>query len=202
MANLCAVTCTPCVRSSCSTPSVASITRAFNHRFWTQSTIRSIPDQGPWALETFEALRHTGDIVNDIADGDDIEKLVRNFYRQAAMDDVLGPVFEAAHVNWQAHVETLIEFWSWQLLGERGYDGHPLRAHESVHDRTPLSSAHYERWLELFCDTVDESFEGPVAEVAKMRGRKMAAAMKRLLSGEFAEGAVAIEPIWRATPAH
>lgn len=139
--------------------------------------------------------------MNDIADRDDIEKLVRNFYRQAAMDDVLGPVFQAAHVNWQAHVETLIEFWSWQLLGQRGYEGQPLRAHEAVHERTPLSDAHYERWLELFCDTVDESFVGPLAEVAKVRGRKMAAAMQRLLSGEFAEGAAAMEPIWRATPA-
>ena len=26
---------------------------------------------------------------------DDIERLVRNFYRDAAMDDVLGPVFVA-----------------------------------------------------------------------------------------------------------
>ena len=29
----------------------------------------------------------------DIVDRDDIERLVRNFYRDAAMDDLLGPVF-------------------------------------------------------------------------------------------------------------
>lgn len=133
----------------------------------------------------------------DIVDRDDIDLLVRNFYRDAAMDDLLGPVFEAAHVNWNAHVATLIDFWSWQLLGEPGYEGQPLRAHEPVHARTPLSHAMYERWIELFCDTVDASFGGPRAQAAKVRGRKMAAAMERLLSGVSADGAQPIEPMWR-----
>lgn len=137
------------------------------------------------------------DTRKDIVDRDHIEQLVRNFYRDAAMDDVLGPVFHAAQVNWNAHVATLIDFWAWQLLGEPGYDGQPLRAHEPVHARTPLSHAHYERWVELFCETVDGSFQGPRAEIAKGRGRKMAAAMERLLSGVSASGTAPIEPMWR-----
>ncbi len=136
---------------------------------------------------------------HDIVDRDDIELLVRNFYRDAAMDDVLGPVFEAAQVNWNAHVATLIDFWAWQLLGQPGYEGHPLRAHEPVHARTPLDSAHYERWVALFCETVDASFDGPHAQAAKVRGRKMAAAMQRLLAGVSAPGDRPIEPTWRAT---
>jgi len=137
------------------------------------------------------------DARGDIVDRHDIEVLVRNFYRDAAMDDMLGPVFEAAHVNWNAHVATLIDFWAWQLLGQSGYDGQPLRAHEPVHARTPLSHAHYERWVELFCDTIDISFQGPHAEIAKGRGRKMAAAMERLLAGVSADGAAPVEPMWR-----
>ena len=137
------------------------------------------------------------DVRGDIVDRDDIERLVRDFYRDVAMDDLLGPVFEAAHVNWNAHVATLIDFWSWQLFGEAGYEGQPLRAHEPVHARTPLSSSHHERWVALFCDTVDASFEGPRAEVAKGRGRKMAAAMERLLAGVSASGAAPVEPMWR-----
>ena len=133
----------------------------------------------------------------DIVDRDDIELLVRNFYRDAAMDDVLGPVFEAAHVNWNTHIATPIDFWAWQLLGEPGCDGQPLRAHEPVHARTPLSHSHYERWVELFCDTIDASFQGLHAEIAKRRGRKMAAAMERLLSGVSGSGMAPIEPMWR-----
>ncbi|MEO7371825.1 MAG: group III truncated hemoglobin [Ilumatobacteraceae bacterium] len=139
------------------------------------------------------------DTRGDIDDRADIDLLVRNFYRDAAMDDLLGPVFVAAHVNWTAHVATLIDFWAWQLLGDPGYEGQPLRAHEPVHARTPLSHAMYERWLELFCDTIDSSFEGPRSEVAKVRGRKMAAAMERLLSGVSSSGTEPIEPMWRRT---
>jgi hemoglobin len=133
----------------------------------------------------------------DLADRADIEQLVRNFYRDAAMDDLLGPVFEAAQMNWVAHIDTLADFWAWQLLGEPGYAGQPLRAHEPVHARTSLTHAHYVRWVQLFCATVDDSFEGPTAEVAKGRGRKMASAMERLLSGVSAEGGVPVEPMWR-----
>jgi len=137
--------------------------------------------------------------LGDIVDCDDIERLVRDFYRSAAMDDVLGPVFEAAHINWNAHIATLVDFWSWQLLGEPGYEGQPLRAHEPVNARTPLLDAHYGRWVELFCDTIDTSFRGPCAETAKGRGRKMAAAMQRLLDGVSAPGAAPIEPMRRRT---
>lgn len=133
----------------------------------------------------------------DLEDRADIEALVRDFYRQAAMDDLLGPVFEAARVRWDAHVATLVDFWAWQLLGEPGYEGQPLRAHEPVHASTPLSHRHYERWVELFCDTVDTSFRGERAEVAKGRGRKMAAAMERLLVGVTAPGTAPLEPVWR-----
>jgi hemoglobin len=134
---------------------------------------------------------------DDIVDRQDIELMVRNFYRDAAMDDLLGPVFAAAHVKWNAHIATLVDFWAWQLLGEPGYEGQPLRAHEPVHARTPFAPAHYERWIELFCDTIDMSFQGPRAEIAKGRGRKMVAAMERLMAGVSAGGSVPIEPTWR-----
>lgn len=131
--------------------------------------------------------------IDDIVDRDDLQRLVVDFYRQAAMDDVLGPVFAAAHVDWPAHIATLTDFWAWQLLGERGYEGNPLRSHEPVHARTPLDKGHYERWLELFCATVDSRFAGPMAELAKARGRKMAAAMARLLAGVSDRGDASID---------
>lgn len=134
----------------------------------------------------------------DIVDRLDVERFVRDFYRQAAMDEVLGPVFEAVHVRWDAHIATLIDFWSWQLFGERGYEGNPLRAHAPAHARTPFADVHYERWLELFMSTIDSSFAGPTAELAKARARKMAAAMQRLLSGVAAGGEAPIAVTWSA----
>lgn len=131
---------------------------------------------------------------------DDIEQMVRDFYRHAAMDDLLGPVFEAADVDWPGHIARLTDFWAWQLLGTRGYEGNPLRSHEPVHARTPLTPAHYERWIELFCDTVDSRFDAPFADLAKVRGRKMAAAMERLIGGRSGDGGQATEARWTTTP--
>ena len=137
----------------------------------------------------------------DLLDRADIELLVRSFYRYAAMDELLGPVFSAAHVDWPSHIETLIEFWAWQLLGERRYVGNPLRAHEPIHARTPFSDAHFERWLELFTGTVDEHFVGPTAEIAKGRAAKMAHALRRLLAGQHDDPSSPTEPLWATSAA-
>jgi truncated hemoglobin YjbI len=126
----------------------------------------------------------------------DIERLVVAFYRYAATDELLGPVFAAAHVDWPGHIETLTDFWAWQLLGERGYEGNPLRAHEPVHANTPFTDAHFDRWLDLFVSTIDEQFAGPTAEVAKGRATKMANAMRRLLTGQHGGPAESVEPMW------
>lgn len=125
----------------------------------------------------------------DLATHDDVARFVRDFYRQVAMDDVLGPVFEAASVDWPRHIATLTDFWAWQLLGDDAYVGNPLLAHRPVHARTPLGVAHYDRWVQILDDTLDAGFAGPVTEVARVRGRKMAAALRRLLdAGPMALG--------------
>ncbi len=130
----------------------------------------------------------------------DVELLVRSFYRYAAMDELLGPIFAAADVAWDDHLATLTDFWSWQLLGERGYTGHPLRAHEPVHARTPFADAHYERWLDLFVSTVDEYFVGDIAELAKHRATKMATALRKLLNGECSAASAPVEPTFATSP--
>ena len=136
----------------------------------------------------------------DLGERADIDRLVRDFYRQAAMDDLLGPVFAAALIDWNRHIETLVDFWCLQLLGERGYAGNPLRAHEPANSRTPFTAEHYERWVGLFLDTVDAAFIGPLAELAKGRAVKMARAMQRLLSGEEDHGDASIEVLWTSAP--
>jgi hemoglobin len=130
----------------------------------------------------------------DIASREDIEILVRAFYRDAATDGLLGPVFVAADVDWPSHIATLTDFWSWQLLGERGYRGNPLRAHEPVHAMCPFTAAHFEQWLELFTATVDTYFAGPTADVAKQRAHKMARALERLLAGQHDPGHEPVQP--------
>ncbi len=136
----------------------------------------------------------------DLAGREDVATLVVAFYRYAAMDELLGPVFAEAHVDWPEHIETLTDFWAWQLFGERGYTGNPLRAHESVHAVTPFTDAHFDRWLDLFTSTLDELFAGPTVEVAKGRAAKMASAMRRLLRGRHGAASEPLEPMWPSGP--
>ena len=131
----------------------------------------------------------------DIDTRDDIELLVRSFYRYAAMDELLGPIFMAAGLDWPFHIAKLTDFWSWQLLGQRGYEGNPLRAHEPANERTPFGREHFERWLDLFTSTVDEYFVGQTADLAKARATKMAGALQRLLGGACAPGDSEVEPM-------
>ncbi len=132
----------------------------------------------------------------DIESRDDVELLVRSFYRYAAMDELLGPIFAAADVDWPSHIDTLTEFWTWQLLGRGDYQGNPLRAHEPVHAVTPFADEHFDRWLELFTSTIDEHFIGHAADVAKGRAQKMAKAMRRLLRGVDGPAGDATAPVW------
>ena len=127
------------------------------------------PGRGPSGIAPYDRARDRrpegrapdpGDLTTEEA----IEDLVRSFYRQAAVDDVLGPVFEAAEVDWAAHIPRVTAFWAWQLIGGRRYDGRPLRAHERVNELVPFREEHYERWLELFTATLHDGWSGPVAE--------------------------------------
>ena len=132
-------------------------------------------------MTAVQIARTRRDPTDDLSSSADVLQLVRAFYRDAAVDDVLGPVFSAAGVDWSAHIPRLVEFWEWQLLGEPGYVGQPMRAHERAHSLVPFRDAHYTRWLELFDGTVDDLFRGPTAELAKHRARKIATAMHRIL---------------------
>ncbi len=130
---------------------------------------------------------------DDVRTRDDVRRFVVAFYRDVAMDDLLGPIFAAAQVDWNAHHDRLTDFWAWQLLGQPSYGRNPLRAHEPVHARTPFRAEHYDRWLQIFEGTMDAMFAGPTAELAKGRARKMAAALGRLLEGETAAGDVPLD---------
>lgn len=88
--------------------------------------------------------------------------MVRRFYADLAMDDLLGPMFDdVARVDWSEHLPKLAAFWCRALLGLPGYSGNPFRAHALVHDQRAFTPAHFERWLSLFHDTLELGWIGP-----------------------------------------
>jgi hemoglobin len=59
----------------------------------------------------------------------------------------------------------MIHFWSFVLLSEPGYKTNVTEKHLHM----PLKQEHFDRWLSLFKETVDENFVGEKAELAKQR---------------------------------
>src|SRR5690348_17451297 len=97
----------------------------------------------------------------------EIAEMVRRFYADVAQDDLLGPMFnDVAQVDWSEHLPKLTAFWSRALLGIAGYQGNPFRSHSEINARSPFTAAHFERWLQLFHDTVELGWVGPNAERA------------------------------------
>lgn len=106
--------------------------------------------------------------MKDILDRGDIKTLVDSFYDKVKADTVIGPLF--SHVDWPHHLPVMYDFWSSMLLGDQTYRGNPLQKHLPL----PLQREHFERWLKLFTETVNENFEGDKAEEVKMRAQSIA----------------------------
>jgi hemoglobin len=111
----------------------------------------------------------------DLDDSAEITEMVRRFYADVAQDDILGPMFNnVAHVDWAEHLPKLTAYWCRALLSQPGYEGNPYRAHREVHARCAFERKHFERWLDLFHETLDLAWTGPKAEQAKALARKVA----------------------------
>ena len=102
--------------------------------------------------------------MKDLSSFDDIKALVDSFYDRVNRDDVLGPIFnDVAKVDWEHHLPTMYSFWNSMLFRTGDYKGRPWPKHAVL----PLKQEQFERWVKLFCETVDSLFEGPKAKEAK-----------------------------------
>jgi hemoglobin len=111
----------------------------------------------------------------DIEDRADCERLVRAFYGRALEDPLIGWLFtDVARLDLEAHVPRITSFWETVLLGARSYAGGAFRPHAALHMRAELRAAHFERWLVLWTETVDELFAGERAELAKAHAHRVA----------------------------
>ncbi len=121
--------------------------------------------------------------TRDLDDPEEIAEMVRRFYSDVAQDDLLGPMFNnVARVDWSEHLPKLTDYWCRFLLGRPGYAGNPLRAHQLVHEKRAFTDRHFERWLDLFFETIDLGWRGPTADKARALAARVAAAHRRQLS--------------------
>lgn len=92
------------------------------------------------------------------------------FYDSVRKDELLSQIFNKIIVDkWPEHLEKMYRFWQSILLEEYTYSGNPFLAHANL----SICEIHFKRWLNLFYETLDSSFEGEIAEKAKLQGKKM-----------------------------
>ena len=95
--------------------------------------------------------------VKDITSLEDVKRLVDLFYDKVKRDELLAPIFnERIQDQWPKHLEKMYAFWQTVLLNEPVYSGSPFPPHSSL----PIHHAHFERWMELFIQTIDSLFKG------------------------------------------
>jgi hemoglobin len=124
-------------------------------------------------------------IKQDIQTTDDIQFLIENFYKKATIDDEIGFFFtKIAKTDFDHHLPIMVSFWAFLLLNKEGFQGNMMRAHIDLHQKFPLTEAHFNRWLELWNANIDENFKGDKAEDAKQRAYTIGLTMRYKLEGQ------------------
>lgn len=120
----------------------------------------------------------------DIESGADIRVLVDLFYNKAKQDSLLSPFFtQYVQINWEKHLPIMTSFWENAIFYNGTYSGNPIQMHRHLHRMFPMSDAHFNQWLLLFTNTVDELFTGEKAELIKQKAFSIATVMKMKVTG-------------------
>jgi hemoglobin len=116
----------------------------------------------------------------DIKDRQDIYVIVDDFYKKLLQDRELKHFFEKFKKDdsLQKHLNVLVDFWDNVLFYTGTYNKNAMLPHIELNKSKPFQKQHFERWLHLFYQAVDDNFTGEIAEVAKNRATSIATVMK------------------------
>lgn len=115
--------------------------------------------------------------MKDIVSQDDIQQLVNSFYDKVKTSEIGFFFEEIAKVNWEKHLPKMYIFWESVLFATVKFDGNPMGAHFPINEIIPIEKKHFEAWLQLWKETVDENFSGEMAESAKNKAENIAKLM-------------------------
>lgn len=106
----------------------------------------------------------------DIENIDDIKLLVDSFYKKVIPDKTIGYFFtEVVKFDWEVHLPVMYSFWDSILFGTMNYKGNPMIKHIEMNKKENLHKEHFDQWMKLWGETIDELFVGEKANEAKKR---------------------------------
>ncbi len=112
-----------------------------------------------------------------------IQQFIEAFYAKILADRVLAPIFlDVAEIDLDKHLPLIRRYWEKLLLGDDDYNRHTMNIHRALHGQRELRKEDFDRWLSLFCDSLDEAYTGPRADRARQVATAIAANMQRSLN--------------------
>ena len=109
-------------------------------------------------------------MMEDIKDREDLIKIVDTFYNTVKTDDTLGYIFyDVMHVNWDKHLPKMYDFWENILFQTGNYSGRPFPVHLQVNEKQKLGDTEFNRWMQVFINTVNALYQGPKATELKQK---------------------------------
>ena len=109
--------------------------------------------------------------ASELCTRDEVARLVHTFYASVRRDEVLGPIFNRHVEDWDAHLATLVEFWSALLRRTGRFTGTPMPKHIAL---PGLSAELFQRWLHLFRETTAAQPNRAMAEAADLMAGRIA----------------------------
>ncbi|WP_062062164.1 group III truncated hemoglobin [Aquimarina longa] len=117
--------------------------------------------------------------MKDITSRQDIEFLMKAFYKNAFDNPVIGVFFtKIAKINLQEHIPEITDFWEQQLFRTGTYKKNVMQIHKQLNTKKKFDKTHFDTWLSLFHKTVDNNFKGQKAELIKTRALSIATVMQ------------------------
>lgn len=113
----------------------------------------------------------------DDIDETGIAELVDRFYGKVRQDALIGPLFNSAIQDWDAHLVTLRAFWSSVMLTSGRYKGNPMAAHL----KHAIRPEFFDRWIELWRETAREVFAPEPAASFCAKADRIAESLKLAL---------------------
>ena len=110
--------------------------------------------------------------MKDIETYEDCLMLIRKFYDKLLVDKDISHFF--IHLDLDKHIPKVVDFWAFALIDKPGYQNNMMTAHAHLN----LKATDFERWLELFHETVREHFSGERAQTAIDRSNLIAWTMR------------------------
>ena len=106
---------------------------------------------------------------------EDIELLVNSFYNKVVKDETIGFFFkDVIKVDWDKHLPKMYSFWESILFGKMSYKGNPMAVHFPINQMEAMEKKHFEKWLELWKQTIEENFTGQNASMAIAKSENIA----------------------------